>query len=435
MAVDKDVKIGWTRWYKKAIKESANQIYGAERWVKAYPDRIYYDKECKEKFGLELPDNNELKIHRVAIASGASKFCSDYYGGGSSGTFVITPKIEGDDQFLFPFQIGNGDPNKGYVHVFNDLSIMMVLQECDTVGDFTDYLDKREVFLTSGKVLSIAGEEELLGFFLQNHFDYATNIDTVVDKIGEKDEFTLVLGEGDWSQYFYSAEYHFTKNSRQQSYLWDELIRKFDQSILAGDVPEWTDDHICGHERVLRLLARERRAYRQVLARNLYEKVLSVKPNERSARILPSAASPDSCFVFLCYGRELFEKYENYRTERRHYLDAYCYVVKMMNPQIRFIIGVATEQATSQGRSEDLIALDYDGWTAEDNNRAKSLQAELNIFKNINSQQKIGRNLLNEMFPWMRTPAGSTRKPGRNDPCPCGSDKKYKKCCFSNEFT
>ncbi|MBM3335726.1 SEC-C domain-containing protein [Candidatus Sumerlaeota bacterium] len=25
--------------------------------------------------------------------------------------------------------------------------------------------------------------------------------------------------------------------------------------------------------------------------------------------------------------------------------------------------------------------------------------------------------------------AGSGRKVGRNDPCPCGSGKKYKKCC------
>lgn len=24
-------------------------------------------------------------------------------------------------------------------------------------------------------------------------------------------------------------------------------------------------------------------------------------------------------------------------------------------------------------------------------------------------------------------------KPGRNDPCPCGSGKKYKKCCWSKE--
>ena len=25
------------------------------------------------------------------------------------------------------------------------------------------------------------------------------------------------------------------------------------------------------------------------------------------------------------------------------------------------------------------------------------------------------------------------KKPGRNDPCPCGSGKKYKKCCGRNE--
>ena len=25
-------------------------------------------------------------------------------------------------------------------------------------------------------------------------------------------------------------------------------------------------------------------------------------------------------------------------------------------------------------------------------------------------------------------------KPGRNDPCPCGSGKKYKKCCLSAAF-
>jgi preprotein translocase subunit SecA len=27
------------------------------------------------------------------------------------------------------------------------------------------------------------------------------------------------------------------------------------------------------------------------------------------------------------------------------------------------------------------------------------------------------------------TPAQSGRKIGRNDPCPCGSGKKYKRCC------
>ena len=25
------------------------------------------------------------------------------------------------------------------------------------------------------------------------------------------------------------------------------------------------------------------------------------------------------------------------------------------------------------------------------------------------------------------------KEPGRNDPCPCGSGKKYKKCCGANK--
>ena len=32
-----------------------------------------------------------------------------------------------------------------------------------------------------------------------------------------------------------------------------------------------------------------------------------------------------------------------------------------------------------------------------------------------------------------RTPQKAVKKPGRNDPCPCGSGKKYKKCCGRNE--
>ena len=31
-----------------------------------------------------------------------------------------------------------------------------------------------------------------------------------------------------------------------------------------------------------------------------------------------------------------------------------------------------------------------------------------------------------------RMSSASTKKVGRNDPCPCGSGKKYKKCCGLN---
>ncbi len=36
-----------------------------------------------------------------------------------------------------------------------------------------------------------------------------------------------------------------------------------------------------------------------------------------------------------------------------------------------------------------------------------------------------------------KTPSQDSAQPnkklGRNDPCPCGSGKKYKKCCIDNE--
>ena len=32
-----------------------------------------------------------------------------------------------------------------------------------------------------------------------------------------------------------------------------------------------------------------------------------------------------------------------------------------------------------------------------------------------------------------KKPVKKAEKVGRNDPCPCGSGKKYKKCCGANE--
>ena len=34
--------------------------------------------------------------------------------------------------------------------------------------------------------------------------------------------------------------------------------------------------------------------------------------------------------------------------------------------------------------------------------------------------------------PSRHTPIRKKKKPGRNDPCPCGSGKKYKNCCGRN---
>jgi len=58
------------------------------------------------------------------------------------------------------------------------------------------------------------------------------------------------------------------------------------------------------------------------------------------------------------------------------------------------------------------------------------------IYDNIKSWGKSSRNEdyeYHSMFE-VTKPVHVEKKPGRNDPCPCGSGKKYKKCCMNKEL-
>jgi hypothetical protein len=60
-------------------------------------------------------------------------------------------------------------------------------------------------------------------------------------------------------------------------------------------------------------------------------------------------------------------------------------------------------------------------------------EAELKKFMNIFNQQQLANTKKAE--PIISLPSSNTKKIkiGRNDQCPCGSGKKYKKCCGRNE--
>jgi hypothetical protein len=59
----------WERWNRRAVEESAQQIYGAERWMKSAPSVIRSDKER----GLPLPEEKDQKIFRITVALGGEK--------------------------------------------------------------------------------------------------------------------------------------------------------------------------------------------------------------------------------------------------------------------------------------------------------------------------------------------------------------------------
>ncbi len=93
---------------------------------------------------------------------------------------MIDNTIFGDahlDERCEPFVIGQIEPNKGYVHVFDDVTLDVILGMLDTVSDFVRYLEKKEHFLLNSKMsIYVAGEEELLAYYFRN-----------LDKGGEHD--------------------------------------------------------------------------------------------------------------------------------------------------------------------------------------------------------------------------------------------------------
>ena len=191
-----DHELAWKRWFKRAVMKSADQIYGAERWLKQFPDRIFLDKTCEVRFPLDFPVLEKMILHRIVVAHGASKWCKQVLGG--TGSLMIDPKIIGEDHYnltpVQPFVIGQVNPEKGFVHIFDDTTLEVILRNFDTIADFTSYLTKKEKFIATGKLLFAAGEDEILAYYLK-HLNDQQEHDFVFDE-----DFDIVsIDEGIWS--------------------------------------------------------------------------------------------------------------------------------------------------------------------------------------------------------------------------------------------
>ena len=92
-----NLELDWSRWFKRAIQKSAEQIWGAERWIKSYPGRLFLDHACTQIFPLDLPDPATASFHRVVVAHDETRRSHKEIG--SSGSLVILPSIVGDDHY------------------------------------------------------------------------------------------------------------------------------------------------------------------------------------------------------------------------------------------------------------------------------------------------------------------------------------------------
>ena len=92
-----DVSTDWKRWQKRAIEKSYPQIYGAENWIKNATHVITSDG----REALPFPEKDRRKIHRISVALGGKGQVPIYF----------------------------GEFGKGYVHVFDENSLNIIIRE------------------------------------------------------------------------------------------------------------------------------------------------------------------------------------------------------------------------------------------------------------------------------------------------------------------
>ena len=430
-----NLQTDWSRWYRAAVLGGAKQIWGAERWIKSYPDRIFLNNSCTQPFPINLPGPADAQYHRIIVAHGASEHCKQQLGGSGSlmiGNNTVTDPLPSLANGEMPFTIGQVDPAKGFIHIFDDTTLDVILQTLDTAPDFIAYLTKKEQFFTAGTFGGAAGEEELLAEYLKK-----LNPQGEHDFVFPLDATRIYLGEGSWKAFQSNPQRLTQIEANGISYGWDALIEQFNGHQLAGTA-EYGSVSLKEIEPAIRFMARENRTSRRCLSMAFYDIIKKTPADKRAVRVITSPFLDKTYYVLMLFPWRDDLPYEQNRTVRQNQITHYCQVVKVKFPNAQHILGIATESGQGPNRSEDFVYLDAREWTEELQAEALELQKEFNILNNINffpiSVQEYPevnsdeRDTSRRSSPSNRTPHAG-RKVGRNQPCPCGSQIKYKFCC------
>jgi hypothetical protein len=309
--------VGLERWRKKAIDESCGQIYGAERWINSEPNIITNEGQI----ALPFPDVSNRRIHRVAVALGSNR------------KFPVPP-------------VGL---EKGFVHILDETSLSVLLNELDTISDFVEYLTAKEDFLRSGTLqVILGGEEDLLALYLTENNQFPSGASSIV------------LEEGLWDGFSKEEIYLAEKQENEISYIWDEIIEEIHQTHLisnfitgdgyATELPEM--------EKAVRIMARENRFSRRLLSSSLTDFIQTAKSQNIKARIsLNKSSLDDLLYVFQ------ISSYDTDRRYNRLELQARCIVARGLNQDKRRVVGMMFEFSEIQpGSTTTLCLLDIEQW-------------------------------------------------------------------------
>ena len=352
-----DNEVVWTRWYKRAIEKSAKQLAGAESWIRKFPSRIFLDAACTQPFPINIPAADEINIHLIAVTRGSAKQAEKYWEGNSSASLFIDTSLIDKAHYKSPFKVGWVNGKNKYVHVFDEITLDIVLKELDTIYDFVSYLKAKEELLhAKGIDLAVPGEEELLALYLSN-FDQKKQSHLFPQL---PPNCLLALREGDWVKLCNSNAYKAREKANQISHIWDELIEYQNWFIISGNSKVISESkNATSQEKLMRIMASESRLTR----RSLGESFLTANKNEtkesRFTRIILSTSKSSLAYVFLSLPHPDDLELEDYLEMRRYDIQLYAFGAKLKFEYINEIIGIVFEPNKNEFGLIDYFYLNF----------------------------------------------------------------------------
>jgi len=417
----KEVDIAWDRWHREAIEKQINTARGAKRYIIEHPTEVFLDAACTMPLPIRIP-TEDLIVHKIVVAHGAKEACEAFSDSNVYGSLAVSygKKVEGQ---TFPFMIwlDKNDP----VHVLDSHNLEIVLGELDTFQDFVSYITEKERAIQAYDFLTYCGEEDLLAhWFLQ--FDVSRQ----AHFIGTADKTVngLMIGEGEWHDFSRSEPYRLKKLADQDSYLWDEIIQRTCQNALDGRLLGNGD--LFNRQSAIHEMAKEPRVSRRALSKAMIASIREFPDTNdgitRNLSFMPSFFD-NLGYVFLqLYVPNIVDYDGDYRLKRQKLLQVACGVAKNKFPKLTKVVGIAIDAPKlSKRNAEDFVLLDCDKWPEEQRTYYEVENKNFNFFE---TPQLRSRRATIREFPQAEK-APRPRKIGRNEPCPCGSGKKFKKCC------
>lgn len=396
------LEAAWVRWYRKAVAASAKQLFGAERWLRENPDRIFTDRRCTQPFPINLPPKDKMRVHRIIVARGASAPCKYLMGG--MGTLAQSSRQAEESDF--PFLCPQPDVTRGYVHVWDDVSLELLLDHLDTTADLVRYLNERERIVREYDSFMVTGEEEALAFYLSN-----------INRAGEH-YFTfkrmrprrrglrpssVFLDEGFWAGFVETEGYRHWRTESVRSRAWDELVQKFITHHVDGTGESFGEPELGEREVMYRTLATPTRLQRRMMVDGLFhmgtDERLKTGEIDMRRSILHPLAGDGPCFVFLILRHDRSLSSEEYKERRRTMLQALVFSAMDAYKLGNVFVGLAMNPAFDDIGSEDAMYVDRRTCTPDTAKLGRDLRKMLGAFQTKREQISVTEFARNPRLP------------------------------------